>query len=165
MGYRFCYNNLLFIFYTKRFRIFVIFTFSQYLLFLLIYIILYFFIILLVHDSGQASRAKLIFRDSSVRPYTKEVEVKSSESLDIENGNGSAKEEEPQRGTRRKRRVSTMLLLSGGPLATTPQLNPIGLKSQDSMTAVERVNIYLTIFIIIIIMILYIFSNYIGVLL
>lgn len=59
---------------------------------------------------------------------------------DIEAGGESQAAEESSNnmhGTRRKRRVSTMFLLSGGPLAHHSTIP--GLKSQDSMTSVERV--------------------------
>jgi hypothetical protein len=60
---------------------------------------------------------------------------------DIESGTREDHSEIHPPGARRKRRVSTLLLLSGGPLANHHAGDiPEQLKPQDSMTSVERVD-------------------------
>lgn len=93
-----------------------------------------------VHDSGGGNIAKLIYRDSTAHTNGGRP---ADEDDDVETGSGREETPKPvepkQPPGRRKRRVSTMLLLSGGPLANHAALGVPEIKTQDSMSSVERV--------------------------
>lgn len=94
-----------------------------------------------VHDSAGGNITKLIYRDSTA--HTNSGQARDAESNDLEAGGGMEGNLEGMksrhRSVRRKRRVSTVLLLSGGPLANHTALGVPEIKAQDSMTSVERV--------------------------